>query len=186
MKKSILTIILLFVFWSCGSRKAEKTKIKEIIKNETVTTDKSKTSSESNVKIEVIEKTDNKDETVTETTIYTPVDPTQPSIVIDEEGNTHSLNNTVYRKERTTKKNNNNSTTNKKEELTDKEDILNDLKTLNNNFNKSESDQRNIERQAWSLWNLLWLLIPIGLIIVLFKYKGNIWWVNFFNILYKK
>ena len=177
MKKSIFTILLLLVFCSCGSRKAEKNREKTTVKTEVSTVDKTQSTAELNVKQEVVKTTDNKDETVTETVIYTPIDATKPATVTDEEGKTHSINNVVYKKERTTKKNNTSIKENSNNEITEKAEILKDLKTLTENYNKTDAEKINIERQAWSLWNLLWLLIPVSLIAVLLKYKGKIWWV---------
>ena len=139
--------------------------------------DKTKTTEELNVKQEVVKSTDNKDETVTETIIYTPIDATKPATITDEEGKTHSLNNSSYKKERTTKKNNTTTTEKANNEVSDKSEILKDLKVLTENYNKSDSEQIKIQRQAWSLWNLLWLLIPVSLIALFFKYRGKIWWI---------
>lgn len=177
MKKTIFTIALLLFFISCGSRKAEKNKTFELISSETSTVDKTKNKAEKNVQQQVFRTTDNKDETVTETVIYTPIDHTKPATVTDEEGKTHSLNNSSYKKERTVKKNNVSVKENSNKEITEKTEILKDLKILTENYNKTDAEQINIDRQSWSLWNLLWFAIPIGLIAVFFKYKGKIWWI---------
>ena len=177
MKKSILTILLLLVFWSCGTRKATKTRTQETSKTEVYTTDKIQSIAQTNVKQEVVKTMDNKDETVTETIIYTPIDATKPSTITDEEGKTHSLNNSSYKKERITKKNNTVITEKANNEVTDKSEILKDLKELDKQYNSKDAEKIIVERQAWSLWNLLWLLIPVGLIAVFFKYRGKIWWI---------
>lgn len=177
MKKSIFTILLLLVFCQCGTRKATKNRTEETAKTEVSATDKTKTTAETNVKQEVVKTTDDKNETVTETVIYTPIDPAKPATVTDEEGKTHSINNVVYKKERTTKKNNTSIKENSNQEITEKAEIIKDLKTLTENYKKSDAEKINIERQAWSLWNLLWLLIPVSLIALLLKYKGKIWWI---------
>jgi hypothetical protein len=177
MKKSIFTILLLLVFWSCGTRKTTKTRTQETAKIEVSVTDKTQTTAETNVKQEVVKTTDNKDETVTETVIYTPIDATKPATVTDEEGKTHLLTNSTYKKERTVKKNNTSTKENANNEITEKAEIIKDLKTLTENYKKSDAENINIERQAWSLWNLLWLLIPVSLFAVFFKYRGKIWWV---------
>ena len=177
MKKIILTLVIFLFFFSCGSRKAEKLRIKEIDTAQKTAIDNTKTTAELNVKQEVVKTTDNKDESVTETVLYTPIDPTQPATITDEEGKTHSLNNSSYKKERTTKKNNTVTTEKSNNEVTDKSEILKDLKELTKDYNSKDSEKIIVERQAWSLWNLLWLLIPAGLIAVFFKYKGKIWWI---------
>jgi Flp pilus assembly protein TadB len=177
MKKSIFTILLLLAFCQCGTRKATKNRTQETSKIEVSATDNTKTTAETNVKQEVVKTTDNKDETVTETVIYTPIDATKPATVTDEEGKTHLLTNSTYKKERTVKKNNTSIKENSNKETTEKAEIIKDLKTLTENYKKSDAEKVNIERQAWSLWNLLWLLIPVSLIAVLLKYKGKIWWV---------
>ena len=174
MKKYI--VICLF-FISCGARKVEKNRDKTTDKTEVSTTDKTKTTAETNVKQEVVKTIDNKDETVTETIIYTPIDATKPATITDEEGKTHSLNNSSYKKERITKKNNTVITEKANNEVTDKSEILKDLKELDKQYNSKDAEKIIVERQAWSLWNLLWLLIPVGLIAVFFKYRGKIWWI---------
>jgi Flp pilus assembly protein TadB len=177
MKKSIFTILILLVFCQCGTRKSTKNRTEETAKIEVSTTDKTKATAEANVKQQVVKTTDNKDETVTETVIYTPIDITKPATVTDEEGKTHLLTNSTYKKERTVKKNNTSIKENSNKETTEKAEIIKDLETLTENYKKSDAEKVNIERQAWSLWNLLWLLIPVSLIAVFLKYKGKIWWI---------
>ncbi|SEG31866.1 hypothetical protein [Flavobacterium urumqiense] len=177
MKKSILTIVLLLIFCSCGTRKTQKNRDKTTAKIELSTTDKTKKTAELNVKQEVVKTMDNKDETVTETIIYTPIDATKPAIITDENGKTHSLNNSSYKKERITKKNNTVITEKANNEVTDKSEILKDLKELDKQYNSKDAKKILVDRQAWSLWNLLWLLIPVSLFAIFFKYRGKIWWI---------
>jgi len=49
---------------------------------------------------------------------------------------------------------------------------------------KKVSEDIKIDREAWSVWNLLWILIPIGLIVLAVKNRmkiagwiESIWWV---------
>lgn len=177
MKKIILTLVIFLFFFSCGSRKAHKERNFEVAKAESTVIDKTKTNAELNVKQEVVSIIDDKGETVTETVIYTPIDANKPASIVDSEGKKQSLNNSSYRKERTVRKNNTVTTENSKNEVTDKSEILKDLKELKKDYNSKDSEKILIERQQWSLWNLLWLLIPIGLITIFFKYKGKLWWL---------
>lgn len=177
MKKIILTIVIFLFFFSCGSRKADKERNFEVSKAERTVIDNTKTTAELNVKQEVISVIDEKGETVTETVVYTPIDATKPASIIDSNGETVSLNNSSYMKKRGVARNNTTTTENSKKEVTDKSEILKDLKELKKDYNSKDSEKIVIDRQAWSLWNLLWLLIPITLITIFFKYKGKLWWL---------
>lgn len=169
--------LLCMLFACCGARKVEKTRSANLVKTESEIVDKTKTVAELNVKQEVIKVIDNKDESVTEVIIYTPIDQTKPAIIIDEKGNQHSLSNSVFRSEKVVRKNNTHTTENTNIGLTDKAEMQKDLKELTSNFNESSSNNVVGERQAWSMWNLLWLLIPVGILVLIFTYKGKIWWI---------
>ena len=174
MKKYI--VICLF-FISCGARKVEKNRDKTTDKTEVSTTDKTKTTAETNVKQEVVKTIDNKDETVTETIIYTPIDATKPATITDEQGKTHSLINSSYKKERIIKKNNTVTSEKENKEVANKTEILKDVKAIDKKQSSKDTQKITVDRKAWSLLNLLWLLIPAGLIALFLKYKHKIWWV---------
>ncbi len=162
---------------SCGARKTDKQVSKEQTENEVVDNSVIEKESESNVKTTVVTKVDDKDETVTEETTYQPEDPTKEASIIDENGNKTVLNNTKKTTKRTTKKNNTqselkaDSETKQKEAVKDKKAI----KVFSNTDVVKKASKT--ERDAVSMWNWLWLLIPIAVVIwLLRKYKDKIWW----------
>jgi len=177
MKKSILIIVSIFFFLSCGSRKAVKSRFKESVKTEVNTKDQTKEKTAQTAKKEIVKSTDNRDETLTETVTYTPIDPTKPATATDEKGQTHLLQNTMYVIKRTYTKNNTTVKEAAAEEMTQKAEILKDVKLARVIENQINAETSNVDRKSWSWWNLLWLLVPAALIALFYKYSGKIWWV---------
>lgn len=163
---------------SCGARKVDKQVLNEETETKIVDNSVSEKESESNVKTTILTKVDDKNETVTEETIYQPEDTTKEAVIIDENGKKIVLNNSKKTVKKTTQKNNIKSEYKYDSEIIEKEAFKDkkDIKALSNtNTIKKES---KIDREAVSMWNWLWLLIPVGIIIWLFrKYRDKIWWV---------
>lgn len=178
MKKLILFLLLTIFLASCGARKVDKQVLNKEIEAKIVDNSVSEKESESNVKTTIITKVDDKNETVTEEIIYQPEDSTKEAIIIDENGKKIVLNNSKKTVKKTTQKNNIKSEYKYDSEIIEKEAFKDkkDIKALSNtNTIKKES---KIDREAVSMWNWLWLLIPVGIIIWLFrKYRDKIWWV---------
>ena len=78
---------------SCGARKVDKQVLNEETETKIVDNSVSEKESESNVKTTILTKVDDKNETVTEETIYQPEDPTKEAIITDENGKKTILNN---------------------------------------------------------------------------------------------
>lgn len=169
MKKFVIYIVLC-LFISCGARKKDSSKTTESTKIES--TDKSKTdkseSIETNVKKSETTTINNQDHTTTIEETVEPIDPLKEAVFTDSSGKKQSLIN-GKKTTKTTVKNNNTKADTKKESTeatkTDiKESEAKDIKA------KANSDKKAVDvavkRDAVSLWNFAWLLIPIGLYLV--------------------
>jgi hypothetical protein len=177
MKKLFIYLITLLLMVNCGARKAEKLRVKESIKTETTATDQTKETTAQTAKKEIVKTTDNRDETVTETVTYTPIDPNKPATATDEKGETHLLQNVAYIIKRTYTKNKTTVKEAAAEETTQKAEILSDIKEVKAINEQLNANGSNLDRKPWNSWNLLWILVPVGLIALFFKYKGKIWWL---------
>lgn len=162
---------------SCGARKTDKQITKEKTEINVVDNSVTEKESESNVKENVIIKIDDKNKTVTEETTYSPEDPTKEAYIIEKDGTKVVLNNSKKTYKKTTQDNNTQSELKADSEIKEKEAVKDkkDIEaTTNTNVVKKAS---KTERDAVSMWNWLWLLIPAAFIIWLFrKYKDKIWW----------
>lgn len=163
---------------SCGARKVDKQVLNEETETKIVDNSVSEKESESNVKTTILTKVDDKNETVTEETIYQPEDPTKEAIITDENGKKTILNNSKKTIKKITQKNNIKSESKSDSQIIEKEAIKDekDIKASSNTDTVKKSSKT--DRNAVSMWNWLWLLIPVGIIIWLFrKYRDKIWWV---------
>jgi len=164
-----LIYVLLLSMCSCSSRKVNIDKSKE----ETITelTDKSviEKETESNVKTETKTTVDDKNETVTEETIYTPQDNTKESFVIEKDGTKVVLNNTQKTYKKTIQKNNLKTETAKHIDSVKKE-ISKEQKSVKQvNTHKKENKAKNVEKEAFNWFNLLWFLIPLSALYVSYR-----------------
>lgn len=182
--KHLLFLFVICLSISCGARKKDVSKTTESTKIEL--TDKSKIEKsenvESNVKKSETTTVNNQDQTTTIEETVEPIDPTKEAVFTDKEGKKQSLVN-GKKTTKTTIKNNNTKTDIAKEatealKIDKKESEAKDIKT------KAEADKKTVEiavkREAVSLWNLAWLLIPLGLYLVYKNWSRlteNTWWV---------
>ena len=185
--KIMITALLLSLYFlctSCGARKAEKSRTKEEVKTETTTAAVTAKTEESNVK--KTEKTiiDDKNETVIKETTYEPIDNSKPSSIIDPDGKETKLNNSKKTTRETTKKNNTKTDNSKNSNEFHKSELSEQSESNTKSNSKKAAEAIKVDREAWSLWNLLWLLIPIGIIGIAWKNKAKIitwinglWWV---------
>jgi len=193
MKKILLILFILFLslnLTSCGARKTES-KSEEIKEQSQIKTNsqvvdtstlnenlKTNTSTESTTKI------DDKDETVVKETTYEPKDISKPAIITDENGKKIVLENVKKTTKETIQKNN------KKTDNTLKSDVVSSVDTKlkkesknnsvidNKKSTESKLDTKETDKKPFNVMNLLWLLIPIGLIVIVYwvwrKYKSVI------------
>lgn len=176
----ILFILYVLSLISCGARKTEKrseeVKEKSEIKIDSQTSDSSVLSDNTTVNnsTESTTKINDKDETITRETTYEPKDISKPAIITDEKGNKIILENVKKTTKETIQKNNkktdntqkSNVATNIDKNLSKKNDskIILDGKTTS----EKESDIKNSDKKTFNVFNLLWLLIPIGLLLLLY------------------
>jgi len=176
--KNYLIIALLILFCSCGAVKKDKTKTEEVIKTEME--DKSKndkseiaeTNGETNIKKSQQLTVNDQDQTESVKEVIEPLDPTKEASYIDTSGKKQVLNNAKKTTETKTEKNN------KKTESATKTDTFKKLanksikkESAGNNIKakataKTAAEAIHVDRESWSMWNLLWLLIPIGIYLV--------------------
>jgi len=198
--KSILNKIALIMAFSlaisCGARKAEKNRLTEETKTEFTDTSKgseignSETKTESNLKKLETLSISYQDQTTTVKEIWEPLDASKPASYTDKNGKKQDFNNAKKTTETTTKNNNtktdisaNTESVNKSEAKAKKAiSVKNDI--AKKAAAKKAAEEIKIDRKAWNIWNWLWLLIPIGLIILAVKNRmkiacwlENIWWV---------
>ena len=140
-------------------------------------------SEDANIKYNKETVVDDKNQTVTERETIEVVDSTKPGSITDSSGKKTELNNAKKTTEKTTQKN----ITQKKEteqselqsttQVDKKEDLAIKIDT------EKEAAEIHVDKNPFNLWNLLWLLIPLGIIIYIFKNRKvisekikNIWW----------
>ena len=180
----VLAALLVFAINACGARKKNTTKTEQSTTVESI--DKSKIdkyeNTESNIKKLETVIINNQNQTTTIEETVEPIDPTKEAFFTDKEGKKQSLVN-GKKTTKTTIANNNNKSESKK------------YITEATKSNKKESEAKNIkakaettkkaatvhvEREAVSLWNLAWLLIPFSLYLIYrnwAKINEKIWWV---------
>lgn len=156
-----LIYVLLLSMCSCSSRKVNINKSKEETKTELTDNSVTENKTESNVKTETKTTVDNKNETVTEETTYTPQDNTKESFVIEKDGTKVVLNNTKKTYKKTTQKNNTKTDASTYIDSVKKEDAK-ELKSIKQRYtHKKENKAKNVEKEAFNWFNLLWFLIPV-------------------------
>lgn len=186
MKNHSLLIAALILLWGCGAVKKDITRTEEAAKTEIQ--DKSKndkseiaeTQSETNIKKsqQVIVNDQNQTELVKE--IIEPLDPTKEASYTDASGKKQVLNNAKKTTETKKEKNNTKTEAATKIDTSEKLDEKSAKKeTAANNIKvkaaaKKADEGIHVERKAWSALNLLWILIPIGIVYWIWKNKAAI------------
>jgi FtsZ-interacting cell division protein ZipA len=173
----IMSIIILFT--SCSAVKKDKTTTKEEIKTETSNKSTVDKTEESNVKKTETTTVDDKNETITKETTYEPIDSSKPASITDPDGRKTDLNNSKKTTRETTQKNNSKTAVAKASDENHKAE----LSELSESDSKSEAKKADeaiqVDRKAWNYWNVLWLLIPAGVIYFVWKNKAKI--IEWFN-----
>lgn len=175
--KTILKILLVSLFFalivmgliSCGARKVAKQHSKEETKSEVVDNSVIEKQTDTNVKTTTTLKVDDKNETVTEEITISPEDNTKEAFIIEKDGTKVVLKNTkkVYKK--TTQKNNTQSQIFGNSEQVKKETVKEQKAVKQVNTSKKENSVKKVDKKAFNPFNLLWLIIPIGLIYFLYR-----------------
>ena len=178
----VITISILMT--SCGARKAEKNRSTEEAQT-VIISDNNVIKKDEYVSI-VEEKTTVVDkEKVKETeTTYKPIDATKEATVTTPEGKKHILNNAevVIKETEKDKETKNDASVNSS--ITNKTELIDKSKSENKAANKKDSEAILIDRKEKNPLDLLWWLIPIAIVVFLFKNKSKIagwiswpWWV---------
>ena len=180
----VFVITISILMNSCGARKAEKTRSTEETKTEAATQSDIAKKEESSLNVDqkttVVEK-----EKVREVeTTYKPIDPTKEATVTTPEGKKHILNNAevVIKETEKDKETKNDASVNSS--ITNKTELIDKSKSENKAANKKDSEAILIDRKEKNPLDLLWWLIPIAIVVFLFKNKSKIagwiswpWWV---------
>lgn len=175
--KTILKILLIGLFFalialgfiSCGARHVQKQQSKEETRTDKSDNSITEKKIDTNVKTTVETKVDDKNETVTLETIYEPSDNTKESFVIEKDGTKVILNNAKKIVRNTAQKNNTITNTNKYVDSARKE-IEKEQKAIEQSSESTkENRSKKGERQQFSLYHLLWIIIPAGLIYYLYR-----------------
>ena len=189
----IKIILLVVVLSSCGSRKVTRTESKEDAKAEfsnqskSEQTEQSQTKGEINVKKSEEVTVDNQNQILTKKETIEPVDPTKPASYTDKDGKKQELNNSKKTTETRTQMNNTKTETKAKTETSGKTETKAQKKDLKNKDIKAKSatkklaKKNHVNREAWSVWNWVWLLIPAAVIYYVWRNRiaigKKIWWV---------
>ena len=158
MKKIAIIIVVTIFLASCGARNRHKTVISEEVKTESLTKDSIVIKEEvvfGEVKLET-----HKD--LSETVIE--------EVIIEKDGVKETRRKTTIKNDKTSSDSTTTNATSSKETVEEK------INYQHSDIKKA-IEQVVVKRDAYSVWNLLWLLIPLGIPYLIYKYKDKIWWV---------
>lgn len=180
MKKAILILLTIFLtigLCSCGARKKEKSNLTEIVKTEEVKKETETEKEDTNVQKTEETKTNSQTGTTTKKITTRPIDPTKPATVTDKKGNKTKLDNAELVEEETTT--NNSTITDQKSalDIKAKKERTRILEEQRKVATKKEEEILNLKRDKFSMWNFLWLLIPAGIVFLIYRFKDKIWWI---------
>lgn len=150
MKKLIYILTSIFLL-SCGTRKVETVKQQEEVKTEEQVVDKTKTVTETESNVIVVEDA--------ETKVYTPVDPTVPMVITDETGKTE----TIYNGKKETKK----TKTDTKANEVSKTEVANNIKSKVKTEAKKKKKAKAAERKGVGTSFWFWIGISAGLYLLI-------------------
>lgn len=180
MKKTITTILLGLTIWftSCTARKSETNKKEEATKTDiAINSDNSSNSSldlkeDINIKKNAVSKIDQQNQSESDELTVEPIDNSKPSVYTDPSGKKHVLENAKM----TNKKNKQETKTNSSNSSNSEEFRKAELKYQNEQKAKlaakikaeKELAEKNkkIDKEAFSSWNYLLFLFPVGLIVL--------------------
>ncbi|MEO8534260.1 MAG: hypothetical protein ABI441_10930 [Flavobacterium sp.] len=180
MKKTIL-IFLAFILFACGARKSDITKKEETLKTDFSGFFRNSGNSESllktdlNLKRNYLFNWSDNSKTTSEEFKLEPDDPTKPSSFTMPNGQKY-----IFENAKLTSKNSKQENDIKKENSGNSEEILKTdhskkAKQLSEAQIKQKAEaylvekNKKIEREKWSYWNILWLLIAVLIILAAWK-----------------
>lgn len=156
---------LLILLWmtSCGTHKRQKSEITSEVSKDTISSSNEviQVNDTTNVNLVVYKSSD--EVNTTETTTFTPIDPSKPSSFTDSSGKRKVVINGTYTEEKTTSRKKDNSKAEASKATANKS--TSDKSKLEGSKTGKKDSNLNVtsESQYPSFWNLLWLLIPIAL-----------------------
>ncbi len=174
-----LLLSLLFLVYSCGARKAEKTKTTEAAQTESKVEAVIAKTEDTNVKKTETTTVDDKNETTTKETTYEPIDNTKPASIVDSDGQKINLQNIKKTYRETTRKNNTKKDNFIETAINSTSEVLENIKKETKSNSKRTAELIKIDKKVWNVYNLLWLLIPIALIWWIWNNKAKI--IGWFN-----
>lgn len=127
-----------------------------------------------NIKLDNISETDIKTGKKTTKKTYTPIDPTRPASIIDTDGKKHQLHNAALTTEETEE------SASCKNKNSYNSEIFQEFKSEKNQSGSAKATSvkkekvMQLDRDAFSFWNVLWLLIPLAVWLLYKKYKNKI------------
>lgn len=181
--KNLLKILFIFCLLSlisCGARKVdrkyEELKVDTEKKIDSVGKSASDTKKveDSNIKTSSSTKVDDQGEIIIKETTYEPGDITKSSIITDENGKKIILENVKKTTKETIRKNKlkTENTLNKDEVVSKTDELQKNDEVKLSKVDKDKSgtilDTKAVDKKAFNILNLLWLLIPIGLVLLLY------------------
>lgn len=175
--KTIFKLLLIGLFFalialgfiSCGARHIQKHHSKEETRTEQSDNSITEKQTEINVKKTTEVKTDDKNETVTQEIVYEPSDNTKESFVIEKDGTKVILNNAKKIVRNTAQKNNTKSESKENVNYESGSNIKEQKSIEQASESTKENTSKKGERQQFSLYHLLWIIIPAGLIYYLYR-----------------
>ena len=186
----VLAALLVFAINACGARKSEVSKKQEDSKTEkSELVEKNNNTSISSTDTKTETKQENtkvisENETVIEETTDTPIDGATVSEIIHPDGTKTIFKNVIRKTKKTRSKNNQNAVSSFNQILNTESELKSNQiqheKKQSNLLEKKSTSQKEklVQKEAWSVLNLLWLIVPALLVYYLFKkYQSKIWWV---------
>jgi len=184
MMVTALLLSLLFLVYSCGARKAEKSRTAETLKVETKTDVVVAKTEDTNVKKTEKTTVDDKNETLTKETTYEPIDPSKPASITEPDGRKTDLNNSKKTTRETSQKNQVKKDNFIETAIKSTSEVLENIKTESKSNSKKTEELIKIDKEVWNVWNLVWLLIPAAAVYWVWKNKAKIvgwfngiWWI---------
>jgi len=165
-----LVLVLLVSMCSCGARKVNIEKQKEVSHTEISDNSLTERKIDTNVKTTTTVKVDDKNQTVTEETILEPADPKKESFIIENDGTKVVLNNVKKTVKKTTQ---NNNTAVVKESLTteSKKEAVSEQKAVAKiNTSNKETKEKQVDKKQFNPFFSI-CIVAIGLILIWCVYR---------------
>ena len=171
MKKLFFIIVL--IVCSCSSKKKTTEVNKEEIKIENFQNSEKSENTETNVKVDIVTKMDDKSKTVSVKKTYLPVDASKPASVTDPDGKKHDLNNASLIEETTTELKDKKTENSDNSQKFQKKESAGKVETKGSATAKNEVVKRTLDKSGFTFWSWFWMIgiVIIGIILVYLNYR---------------